>query len=163
MQGTRYWRFRIPPLPPHPPCTGSPFYNCLPFPQLRTSTRIHRLFSVVFIGSSGLKATHRAGAGMVRFVLTTLSPLKRGPKNSLKEKEKWKRVFNCQSGKISYNRPNNSETALFFSFSHLSAIFRCKNFSEGYIVGTDKQQILGHRPLCSGHSLHGHLVYNQVL
>ena len=81
-----------PPPPPPSPCTGSPFYNCLPFPQLRTSTRIHRLFSVVFIGSCGLKTTHRAGAGMVRFVLTTLSPLKWGPKNSLKEKEKWKRV-----------------------------------------------------------------------
>ena len=92
MQGTRYWSFRIPPPHPPSPCTGSPFYNCLPFPQLRTSTRIHRLFSVVFIGSPGIKATHRAGAGMVRFVLTTLSPLKRGPKNTLKEKEKWKRV-----------------------------------------------------------------------
>ena len=93
MQGTRYWRFRISPrAPPPSPCTGCPFYNCLPFRQLRTSTRIHRLFSVVFIGSSGLKTTHRAGAGMVRFVLTTLSPLKRGPKNTLKEKEKWKRV-----------------------------------------------------------------------
>ena len=88
MQGTRYWSFRIPPPHPPSPCTGSPFYNCLPFPQLRTSTRIHRLFSVVFIGSSGLKATHRAGAGIVRFVLTTVSPLKRGPKNTLKEKEK---------------------------------------------------------------------------
>ena len=76
-----------PPRPPFP-CTGSPFYNCLPFPQLRTSTRIHRLFSVVFIGDSGLKTTHRAGAGMVRLLLTTVSPLKLGPKNTLKEKEK---------------------------------------------------------------------------
>ena len=76
-------------LPPPPsPCTGSPFYNCLPFPQLRTSTRIHRLFSFGVIGCCGLKATHRAGAGMVRLLLTTVSPLERGPKNSLKEKEK---------------------------------------------------------------------------
>ena len=66
MQGTRYWRFRIPTSPPPSPCTGSPFYNCLPFPQLRTSTRIHRLFSFGFIGCSGLKTTHRAGEGMVR-------------------------------------------------------------------------------------------------
>ena len=92
MQGTRYWRFRIPTSPPPSPCTGSPFYNCLPFPQLRTSTRIHRLFSFGVIGCCGLKATHRAGAGMVRLLLTTVSPLERGPKNSLKEKEKWKRV-----------------------------------------------------------------------
>ena len=95
MQGTRYWRIRISPLPPPPPpspCTGSPFYGCLPFLQLRTSTRIHRLFSLGVSGCSGLKATHRAGAGMVRLLLTTLSPLKWGPKNSLKEKEKWKRV-----------------------------------------------------------------------
>ena len=56
------------------------------------STRIHRLFSFGLIGCCGLKATHRAGAGMVRLLLTTLSPLKRGPKNSLKEKEKRKRV-----------------------------------------------------------------------
>ena len=94
MQGTRYWSFRIPTSPPPPPspCTGSPFYNCLPFPQLRTSTRIHRLFSFGVIGCCGLKATHRAGAGMVRLLLTTVSPLERGPKNYLKEKEKWKRV-----------------------------------------------------------------------
>ena len=78
--------------PPPFPCTGSPFYNCLPFPQLRTSTRIHRLFSFRVSGSSGLKTTHRAGAGMVRLLLTTVSPLKRGPRNSLREKEKWKRV-----------------------------------------------------------------------
>ena len=76
------------PPPPPLPCNGSPFYSCLPFPQLRTSTRIHRLFSFGFIGSSGLKATHRACAGMVRLLLTTVSPLKLGPKNSLKEKEK---------------------------------------------------------------------------
>ena len=77
-----------PPPPPPSPCTGSPFYNCLPFPQLRTSTRIHRLFSLWVSGSSGLKTTHRAGAGMVRLLLTTVSPLKLAPKNSLKEKEK---------------------------------------------------------------------------
>ena len=91
MQGTRYWRFRIPhrpPPPPSSPCTGSPFHNCLPFPQLRTSTRIQRLFSLRVSGCCGLKPTNRACSGMVRLLLTTVSPLKRGPKNSLKEKEK---------------------------------------------------------------------------
>ena len=77
-----------PPAPPSSPCTGSPFHNCLPFPQLRTSTRIQRLFSLRVSGCCGLKPTNRACSGMVRLLLTTVSPLKRGPKNSLKEKEK---------------------------------------------------------------------------
>ena len=167
MQGTRYWRFRIPPPPPSP-CTGCPFYNCLPFRQLRTSTRIHRLFSVVFIGSPGIKATHRAGAGMVRFVLTTLSPLKRGPKNTLKEKEKWKRVSTlCIHLPVRQNIAIISQIIrkprYFFNFSYLPAIFRFKNSSEGFIVCTDRHQILGHRSPCSGHSLHGHSVYHQVV
>ena len=84
----RYEILEVSNFPPPSPCTSSPFYNCLPFRQLRTSTRMHRLFSVVFIGPSGLKTTHRACARMVRFVLTTLSPLKRGSKNTLKEREK---------------------------------------------------------------------------
>ena len=86
----RYEILEVSNSPHQPPCNGSPFYNCLPFPQLRTSTRIHRLFSLGVSGSSGLKATHRAVAGVVRLLLTTVSPLKLGPKNSLKEKEKMK-------------------------------------------------------------------------
>ena len=91
-ENARYEILEVSNSPHHPPCNGSPFYNCLPFPQLRTSTRIHRLFSLWVSGSSGLKTTHRAGAGVVRLLLTTVSPLKLGPKNSLKEKEKWERV-----------------------------------------------------------------------
>ena len=86
----RYEILEVSNSPHHPPCNGSPFYNCLPFSQLRTSTRIHRLFSLWVSGSSGLKTTHRAGAGVVRLLLTTVSPLNEGPKNSLKEKEKMK-------------------------------------------------------------------------
>ena len=71
----RYEILEVSNSPHHPPCNGSPFYNCLPFPQLRTSTRIHRLFSLGVSGSSGLKTTHRAGADMVRLLLTTVSPL----------------------------------------------------------------------------------------
>ena len=138
--------------------------SCLPFPQLRTSTRIHRLFSFGVSGSCGLKTTHRAGAGIVRLLLTTMSPLKRGPKNSLKEKEKWKRFSTlCIHLPVRQNIAIISQIIrrprYFFSFSYLPAIFRFKNSSEGFIVGTDKHQILGHRSPCSGNSLHGHSVY----